>query len=338
MARTVSIRGTVAVVIPTRDRLSLLREAVASVQAQDMTSWELIVVDDASSDGASAWVDALGDARVHGVRLDSHVERSAARNRGLSDVTAPTVLFLDDDDRLRPTALRSLSQALDRAPEAVAAFGAKEVFDGTGHHKRIPHPRIPLVRSVWDDIMAGWMFVSGQVLLRTEAVRDAGGWDESLVVSEDQDLWLRVPGRRPVALVPAVVLEQRTRAQGLGANAVEEEVRARVVDRLPAADRPQAAHLIEARRRLRAAGQAFTDERFGDATSELVAAARAAPSLLTSPIWGPQLVLSAVKAAAAAALPGNTGSRLRKSIKQTRTRFGRNPVEPELPRKRQQDG
>ena len=76
---------------------------------------------------------------------------------------------------------------------------------------------------------------------------------------------------------------------------------------------------------------AFADERFGDATSELVGAARSAPTLLGSPIWGPQLILSLSKAAAAAALPGSAGRRVRQRIKQARTRMGRNPVEPEVP-------
>lgn len=322
---------SVTVVIPTRDRLLLLREAVASVQLQDLPSWEVVVVDDASSDGTSAWVGGLGDSRVRCVRVDTRVERSAARNLGLAEAQAPTVLFLDDDDRLRQSALRHLSRALERAPGAVAAFGAKEVFDGSGHHKRIPHPRAPFVRSVWDDVMAGWMFVSGQVLLRTDAVREAGGWDEDLVVSEDQDLWLRVLGRRPAALVPAVVLEQRTRPEGVDASAVEEEVRARVVNGLAAADRRRAARLIEARRLLGDAGRAFDDERFGDATKALTAAARSAPSLLLSPIWGPQLVLSTAKGAAAAVLPGPAGTWARRAVNGVRTRAHRNPVEPRVP-------
>jgi hypothetical protein len=331
MARTVGIDRTVSVVIPTRDRLALLREAVASVQAQDLPSWELIIIDDASSDGTSEWADGLGDSRVRCVRVDARVERSAARNLGLAEAGAPTVLFLDDDDRLRPSGLWHLSHALARAPGAVAALGAKEVFDGSGHRKRTPHPRVPFVRSIWEDVMAGWMFVSGQVLLRTDAVRQAGGWDEDLVVSEDQDLWLRVPGRRPAALVPSVVLEQRTRAEGIDASAVEEEVRSRVVNQLASADRPRAARLIEARRHLRDAGTAFDEERFGEATKALTATVRAAPSLLASPIWGPQLVLSTAKGAAAMVLPGPAGTWARRAVKGARTRAHRNPVEPHVP-------
>lgn len=322
------MKPRVSVVVPTRDRLSLLREAVASVLAQDLLEWELIVVDDASSDGTSAWVETVGDERVRSIHLDVHVERSAARNRGLAAATAPTVLFLDDDDRLRPSALGDLSSALDGSPGAVAAFGAKEVFDGTGHRKRIPHPRLRLVRSVWDEVMAGWFFVSGQVLLRTGAVRAVGGWDENLVVAEDQDLWLRAVGQSPVVLVPHVVLEQRTRPEGVDANAQEEEVRARIVDELPAVDRDKADRLIQARRHLRAAGHAFQDERFGDARTELIAATRSAPSLLRSPIWGPQLMLSTAKATAASILPGGTGARVRHAIKAMRTRASRNPIEP----------
>lgn len=326
----------VSVVIPTRDRLPLLREAVGSVVAQEFAAWELIVVDDASSDGTSAWVESVRDERVQSLRLNEHVERSAARNQGLAAASAPTVLFLDDDDRLRSSALRRLSTALDRAPDAVAAFGGKEIFDGTGHRKRIPHPRLRVVRPVWDEVMAGWFFVSGQVLLRTDAVRAVGGWNEQLVIAEDQDLWLRALGRRPVVLVPDVVLEQRTRPEGVDANSQEEEVRARILDELPATELGHAERLVEARRHLRAAGHAFHEERFGDARTELLAAARAAPSLLRSPIWGPQLVLSTAKATVAAALPGTAGSRVRRTIRAARTRLRRTPVEP-LPPSRSGD-
>jgi glycosyltransferase involved in cell wall biosynthesis len=334
MARIVEAKRTSTVVIPTRDRLPLLREAVATVLAQDLPAWELVIVDDASSDGTWEWVETLADDRVRGIRLDDRIERSAARNRGLAEASASTVLFLDDDDRLRPSALRQLSGALERAPRAVAAFGGKEVFDGTGQRKRIPHPRIPLVRSVWDEVMAGWMFVSGQVLLRTDVVRAVAGWDEALTVAEDQDLWLRAIGQQRVALVPTVVLEQRTRPDGVDANDVEEEVRRRVISDLAPDECPRAERLMQARRRLRAAGQSFDEERFRDATTSLIAATRAAPSLLSSPIWGPAIVLSTAKGAAAAVLPGAAGTKARRAVKQVRARLGRNPAEPGFPPRR----
>jgi hypothetical protein len=176
------------------------------------------------------------------------------------------------------------------------------------------------------------MFVSGQVLLRTDAVREAGGWDERLAMSEDQDLWLRAIGHRSAVLIPAVVLEQRTRAEGVDASAIEEEVRARVVNELPAGDRARALRLIEARRHLRDAAIAFDVERFGDATAALLAAARTAPWLLASPIWGPQLLLSITKGAVGAALPGRSGVGARRAVKALRIRLGRNPVEPRPPR------
>jgi len=125
-----------------------------------------------------------------------------------------------------------------------------------------------------------------------------------------------------------VVLEQRTRASGVDAAEIEEDVRARLVNALPAADRPRASRLIGARRHLRAAGRAFAAEDFNSATREFVAAGRAAPWLVTSPVWGPQLALSTAKAAVAAALPGRAGVHARRAVKEVRTRLRHNPVEP----------
>ena len=116
----------------------------------------------------------------------------------------------------------------------------------------------------------------------------------------------------------------------MDASEVEEGVRDRIVNGLPAADRPRAARLIEARRHLRDAGNAFQAERFSEARGALISAIRSAPWLLASPIWGPQLLMSTAKATAAAALPGQAGVRARRAIKDVRIRLGRNPVEPGL--------
>jgi hypothetical protein len=114
----------------------------------------------------------------------------------------------------------------------------------------------------------------------------------------------------------------------VGAGDAEVAVRERALSRVDEPRRRQAARLVAARRQLRAAGQAFEDERFGPATAALARAVAAAPGLLRSPIWGPQLVLSGAKGAAAAVLPGPVSRWGRGAVKRARTRLGRNPVEP----------
>jgi len=98
----------VSVVIATRNRSALLAEAVRSVLAQTGVRWELLVVDDASTDGTWAYLEALRGPSVRGLRLEIHGERSAARNLGLAEARAPYVMFLDDDDLLRKGALQVL--------------------------------------------------------------------------------------------------------------------------------------------------------------------------------------------------------------------------------------
>src|SRR5580658_1881005 len=98
----------ISVIIPTRNRLAYLKEAVASVLAQDHRDREVVVVDDASEDGTWAWLSSLTDPDVRVLRMEQHGERSAARNLGLNYAQGKYVLFLDHDDLLAPSALSYL--------------------------------------------------------------------------------------------------------------------------------------------------------------------------------------------------------------------------------------
>jgi glycosyltransferase involved in cell wall biosynthesis len=100
----------VTVITPTADRLPLLKESVDSVLRQSLRSWELIVVDDASTDGTAEWLAGVSDSRIRVVTLSDRSERCAARNRAMEVARGRYVLHLDDDDRLRPRALERLTR------------------------------------------------------------------------------------------------------------------------------------------------------------------------------------------------------------------------------------
>ena len=91
-------RPDVSVVIATRDRRAMLAEAMESVVAQTRVHWELLVVDDASTDDTWAYLDSRREVSVRCFRQESHAERSAARNLGLAHARGRYVMFLDDDD------------------------------------------------------------------------------------------------------------------------------------------------------------------------------------------------------------------------------------------------
>jgi len=239
----------VSVIIPTRNRLPLLKEAVASVEKQDYPNWRLVLVDDASDDGTWRWIQSVVSDRLTGVRIDDHSERSVARNLGVQRVTSPLTLLLDDDDRLMPDALGSLVSTLRAYPDAVAVVGGLEYFDGHGNTKRPPQFPQSGQRDMWRDAVWGWVAHTGRTLFRTDVVRLVGGFRPGLVVGEDRDLWLRVCRLGPVAFCPDVVLEHRLHPaqwRPVGVRDIEADITRRHIATLPADDRRDAERIARA--------------------------------------------------------------------------------------------
>src|SRR5437899_643019 len=93
----------ISIIVPTRDRRALLRETVSSVIRQTYRNWELVIVDDRSSDGTAEMVRGLSrdDARIRFLALEhSKTGAPAARNQGMRESTGDLVIFLDSDDLL----------------------------------------------------------------------------------------------------------------------------------------------------------------------------------------------------------------------------------------------
>ncbi|MBI2685230.1 MAG: glycosyltransferase family 2 protein [Acidobacteria bacterium] len=199
----------VSVIIPTFNRRALLEEAVESVLAQSIAGWELIVIDDASTDDTWPYLETLRDSRVRLFRQAANAERSAARNRGLAEARGEFIVFLDDDDRLRPTALARLNGALRANPRAVAAVGGRWKFRPGEFGVQIPHSPVPACRVIWPELLAGWSAVSGQNMFRAEVVRKVGGFPLGMSIVEDRKLWLNVAYQGPVAIVPRTTVEYR---------------------------------------------------------------------------------------------------------------------------------
>lgn len=232
----------VSVVIPTRNRRGWLEKCVESVRAQVGVRYEVIVVDDASTDETWEWLQGQTDLQV--VRFAAGPERSAARNQGLAMASGPLVMFLDDDDWLWPDALRVLAGALRAAPEAVAAVGARWVwFTAERYERREAHPRVPMMRDIFDELLFGWSAVSGQTLYRTAVVREIGGYEGGLISCEDRDLWLRLARRGRVVLRPEIVMTYRAHPGQIRPAAIRhlrERVARRAIRALPAGQRRRA--------------------------------------------------------------------------------------------------
>ena len=205
----VSASAEVSVVTPTRNRLSMLQQAVDSVLRQTFDAWELVVVDDASDDGTWEWLSSLSNPRIRSFRLEERGEQSRARNTGVKASTAPIVVSLDDDDLLTPTALERHVEALREHPQAIASVGGHENFDDQGAKKRYQLVRRKQVRSIYRDILFGWMATAGESAFRREILERVNYWDESWLRATDHELWSRVGSLGDVVILPDIVLNYR---------------------------------------------------------------------------------------------------------------------------------
>ena len=290
---------SVSVVIPTRNRLPLLKEAVGSVVSQSFIGWEAIVVDDRSTDSTWNWLSEVNDPRLRTIRLDGHSERSTARNRGLQEARGEFILFLDDDDRLTPNALQYLMGWFVRQPDVMAVVGARRDFDERGHRRRCSHPRIPVKKVMRDEAVLGWYPQFAQCAIRSKTIRDLRGWDPTLIVAEDYALWLSLTEVGPALLVPRVVLEYRTHGgqwRPSDALSVEDELRVGILNDAAPKERSRNARLIDAHV---LHGLACAQQRQGNyrpATFNYLRTIQTAPQVLCSPVTGPALAGNLSKA------------------------------------------
>ncbi len=189
----------VSVIIPTYNRTDRVPSAVASVLDQTFREREVLVVDDASSDGTAEALEPFR-GRIRVLRHDRNRGVSAARNTGIRASTAPLVAFLDSDDRWLPGKLEAQVRFFQDHPEAVACQ-TREIW--IRHGRRVNPARRHLKPSgdVFLPSLARCLVSPSAVMLRRTLLEEAGLFDETLPVCEDYDLWLRIGCRHPIHLI-----------------------------------------------------------------------------------------------------------------------------------------
>jgi len=195
-----------SVVVTTHDRPRLLPRACASVLAQTLSDFELIVVDDGSMPPAQ--VDG-SDPRVRLVRREVAGGPSAARNEGIEHAQGKWITFLDDDDWLLPEMLeRSIELAEESTlPPPVAVWSGLRIESASGEVMKTALPS-DLVRGEGRFARGappGSSFLPVSTLVaETAIVRDIGGWDESLLTWQQADFFLRLEDVCSVQAMPRV--------------------------------------------------------------------------------------------------------------------------------------
>lgn len=193
----------VSVIIAACNQERWLGEAIESVREQTFEDWELIVIDDGSTDDTRAVARRFTeDPRIRYV-FETNRERAAARNRGLELASTGLVAFLDADDRWRPEKLCKQVAALEAEPAAGFCYTVARVIDEAGQPCDERKPLQALSGWLFPRLLRGNFIILASVLARRTCLDAVGGFDATLLVygCEDWDLWLRLARRYPVTVV-----------------------------------------------------------------------------------------------------------------------------------------
>jgi glycosyltransferase involved in cell wall biosynthesis len=186
-----------------------LREAVESVLAQSLSDFELVVVDDGSTDATGAILAeyASGDSRMV-VRRQANAGPAEARNRAFHMVSAPLVAIIDADDVALPTRLEQQLEFMTEHRDVGAVGGAVAFVDASG--REFGKWRYPLRDA---DIRTAFAHTTPlaqpATMIRKDTFFAAGGYRRLLAPAEDLDLWLRIADGHELANVPDVMIRYR---------------------------------------------------------------------------------------------------------------------------------
>lgn len=193
-----------SVVIPAHNAEAFIAASLASVAKQSLRPREVIVVDDGSADRTGQYAREAG-ATV--IAQKQSLGPSASRNLGVSRCTAPLVAFLDADDEWLPDHAERLVQALDH-PGAVFAgsdavrFGFESGLMTTDFSGDEPV-------DLRDLLISENPVIQSSVMILREVFDEVGGYDESIRLSEDYELWTRVADRGTFAYVKSPTVRRR---------------------------------------------------------------------------------------------------------------------------------
>ncbi len=195
-----------SVIIPTFNRTAFLQEAIDSVLAQTEKNFELIVVDDGSTDHTHELVAEYGDRLRY--FFQPNAGASAARNLGIRHAAGNFITFLDSDDLWLPKKLARQMQWMAAHPNLLLCY-TDEIWirRGVRVNQKMIHAKA-----------GGWIYPlclprciisPSSVLMRRELFGAAGLFDEQLPVCEDYDLWLRVASRFEIGFIPEPLIVKR---------------------------------------------------------------------------------------------------------------------------------
>jgi glycosyltransferase involved in cell wall biosynthesis len=212
----------VSVVVPAYNAEETVLQTIHSIRGQTFTNFEILVIDDGSTDNTVARLQTIRDSRLQ-IFSYPHEGLAAVRNRGIEKSLGEFISFIDADDLWTPDKLELQVQALRERPDAAIAYSWTAFID---HKARFlfAKERSRLEGDVYPELLRHCFIASGSnVLVRRRCAVALGGFDTGIPSAQDWDFCLRVAERWPFAVVPRYQILYRISQSTMSANAERAE-------------------------------------------------------------------------------------------------------------------
>ena len=195
-----------SIIIPTYNRLSFLKEAVESVLNQTYQDFELILVDDGSTDATKEFAAGLSNRLKYIYQENSGA--SAARNHGISESQGEYITFLDSDDLWLENKLQVEIDFLKTNREAMVCY-TDEIWIRKGMRVNPKNKHRKYSGWIFEQCLPLCIVSPSSVLMKREFFESVGYFDETLPACEDYDLWLRASLKLPFHFIPQKLIMKR---------------------------------------------------------------------------------------------------------------------------------
>jgi glycosyltransferase involved in cell wall biosynthesis len=212
----------ISVIIPVCNGEKTIKATIESVLNQIFFNLEIIVINDGSTDSTLKIVKSISDSRLQ-IFSYPNAGPSASRNRGIAQASGEYISFIDADDLWTNEKLESQWTALQNHKTAALAYSWTDFIDAEGKFVKSGR-RIKATGDAYSKLLVCNFLENGSnPLIRTEAIKAVGDFDESLWAAEDWDMWLRLSACYEFVAVPKVQILYRVSANSLSTNLLKME-------------------------------------------------------------------------------------------------------------------
>ncbi|MBN1875878.1 MAG: glycosyltransferase [Anaerolineae bacterium] len=206
----------VSVITPTYNRATYLQAALASILAQSLAPWEIIIIDDGSTDNTIQIIrDAPGPIRLF---QQAHQGVVAARNLGLEKSSGDLIAWLDSDDLWEPDFLATVVPLLAKDGMLDGVYTGFTMIDAGGAKLRTS-VRVEPPDQLYEMLTQGCFILTSSFVARKRCYDDVGGFDPQFRIAEDADMFLRLARQFRIVGVPQPLVRYRVHATNTMANA-----------------------------------------------------------------------------------------------------------------------